>query len=68
MGSYSCPKCEEEVEPVGWQDAGEAPPLQADRYEAQERERGRVATETRRCPGCGTRLARTPPGHWYESE
>jgi hypothetical protein len=70
MGSYSCPTCGEEVEPVGWQEAGEAPLRRgdADRGGEQERDPGRVAHETRRCPGCDTRLARTPPGNWYESE
>jgi endogenous inhibitor of DNA gyrase (YacG/DUF329 family) len=67
MGSYSCPTCGEEVEPVGWKEAGEAPSADGDAVGEEEpaRDPGDAAHETRSCPGCGVRLARTPPGHWY---
>ena len=71
MGSYSCPTCGEEVEPVGWQEAGEAaPPRGGRRSRRGSRSAIRDGSRTKhaRCPGCDTRLARTPPGHWYESE
>ncbi len=69
MGSYSCPACGEEVEPVGWKEAGEAGAAEGDAVREQEPQRAAdgVAREKRSCPECGARLARTPPGHWYTS-